>query len=69
MSAERECGVMGRHHQIHARCLLRRNFPFVWEWRGRPYTTKQVEAYAVEEGNTWLVITVVVKYFGERETH
>ena len=41
---------------------------FVGMWRGRPYTTKQVEVYAVEEGDAWLVITVVVKYFGERET-
>ena len=48
---------------------FRRNFPFVGMWRGRRYTTKQVEAYAVEEGNAWLVITVVVKYFGARETH
>ena len=48
---------------------FRRNFPFVGMWRDRPYTTKQVEAYAVEEDNAWLVITVVVRYFGERETH
>jgi len=27
------------------------------------YSTKQVEAYAVEEGGGWLVITVLVKYF------
>lgn len=24
---------------------------------------------AVEEGNAWLVITIVVKFFGERQTH
>jgi len=41
---------------------FRRNFPFDAEWQGRPYRTKQVEAYAVEE-NGWLVITVMVKYF------
>jgi hypothetical protein len=35
---------------------------------GRRYATKQVEAYAVEEDNVWLVITVVVKYFGQKET-
>jgi len=41
---------------------FRRNFPFHGKWRGKRYTTKQVEAYAVaEEG--WLVITVIVKYF------
>jgi hypothetical protein len=37
-------------------------------WRGRQYATKQVEAYAVRELDTWLVITVVVKYFGEKGT-
>lgn len=41
---------------------FRRNFSFCDEWRGRQYSTKQVEAYAVEE-NGWLVITVIVKYF------
>jgi hypothetical protein len=33
------------------------------EWLGRKYFTKQVEAYAVEEGEGWLVITLLVKYF------
>jgi len=33
------------------------------EWRGRTFTTKQVEAYAIYEKNGWLVITVVVRYF------
>ncbi len=48
---------------------FRRNFPFEGVWRGRQYATKQVEAYAVrEEPDTWLVITVVVKYFGEKGT-
>lgn len=41
---------------------FRRNFPFEGEWNGRRYATKQVEAYAVEEGG-WLVITVIVKFF------
>ena len=42
---------------------FRRNFGFGRNWRGRRYQTKQVEAYAVEEGGDWLVITVLVKYF------
>lgn len=42
---------------------FRRNFVFDGEWRGRPYTTKQVEVYAVEEAEGWLVITVIVKYY------
>jgi hypothetical protein len=46
---------------------FRRNFAFDALWRGRLYTTKQIEAYAVEEQGDWLVITVVVKYFGTKE--
>ncbi len=34
------------------------NFPFNGEWNNRRYSTKQVEAYAVEEEVDWLVITV-----------
>jgi hypothetical protein len=42
---------------------FRRNFTFAGEWLGRKYSTKQVEAYAVEEEGGWLVITVLVKFF------
>ena len=42
---------------------FRRNFQFDQEWRGRHYRTKQVEAYAVQEGVDWLVITVITRYF------
>ena len=42
---------------------FRRNFLFDSEWRGRNYRTKQVEAYAVQEGGDWLVITVITRYF------
>ena len=44
---------------------FRRNFAFDGEWRGRRYASKQVEAYAAKEGDTWLVITVIVKFFGQ----
>jgi hypothetical protein len=47
---------------------FRRNFTFVDEWRGRRSGSKQVEAYAVRQGVDWLVITVVVKYFGQEGT-
>ena len=47
---------------------FRRNFPFDGQWRGRRYASKQVEAYAVNEGEAWLVITVIVKYFGSEGT-
>jgi hypothetical protein len=43
---------------------FRRNFPFESVWMGRQYATKQVEAYAIQEGGDWLVITAIVKYFG-----
>ena len=41
---------------------FRRNFPFDSEWQGKHYSTKQVEAYAVEEDG-WLVLTVITRYF------
>lgn len=42
---------------------FRRNFPFENEWQDGYYRTKQVEAYAVREGDDWLVITVITRYF------
>jgi hypothetical protein len=42
---------------------FRRNFPFDSEWRGKHCRTKQVEAYAVQEGPDWLVITIITRYF------
>ena len=43
---------------------FRRNFPFDSAWRGRSFSTKQVEVFAVEESSQdWLVITVITRYF------
>lgn len=42
---------------------FRRNFAYNAVWRGRPYATKQVEAFAILENEDWLVITVIVKFF------
>lgn len=42
---------------------FRRSFASGALWRGKHYATKQVEAYAVREGDGWLVITVIVKYY------
>lgn len=42
---------------------FRRNFPYNDIWCEKHYTTKQIEAYAVEESDSWLVITVITKYF------
>jgi hypothetical protein len=39
------------------------NFPFNSQWRGKYYATKQLEVYAIQKGNDWLVITVITKYF------
>ena len=47
----------------YGRTVFRRNFPFNGLWRGNAYTTKQIEAYAVEENGDWTVITVIVRYF------
>ena len=47
----------------HGRTGLRCNFPFYREWNKRQYSTKQLEAFAVEEKDDWLVITVIVKLF------
>jgi hypothetical protein len=45
-----------------------RNFAVDGVWRGRAYAAKQVEAYAVEEQDEWLVITLIVKYFPAMES-
>jgi Domain of unknown function (DUF4258) len=42
---------------------FRRNFRFDQNRHGRHYQTKQIEAYAVQEGTDWLVITVITRYF------
>jgi hypothetical protein len=47
----------------HGRTGFRRNFSYGGTWRGKQYATKQIEAYAVKEGNDWLVITMIIRYF------
>ena len=42
---------------------FRRNFPFKGRWRGRVYRMKQLEVYGVKEGEDFIVVTVLVKYF------
>jgi len=40
-------------------------FVYNRKWLGTVYRSKQVEAFAVDDGKgDWLVITVVVKFFG-----
>jgi hypothetical protein len=47
----------------YGRTRFRRDFAFDAEWRGRRYRTKRVDAFAVEENEGWLVITVIARYF------
>lgn len=42
---------------------FRRNFAVLAKWRGRAYATKQLEVFAVEENDRWLVISLIVKFF------
>lgn len=48
------------------RTALRKNFPFLSEWKGRYYEVKQVMPVVVEEQDTIVVVTVYVFYFGGR---
>lgn len=47
----------------HGRTGFRLNFTGEFTWRGRSFDTKQLEVYAVFEENSWLAITVIVKFF------
>jgi len=47
----------------YGRTGFRRNFPFNGIWRGKQFSVKQVEAYAVKEGNGWIIVTVITRYF------
>ena len=47
----------------YGRTGFRRNFAGSYAWRGRQYTTKQLEVYAVREDADWLVISCVTRYF------
>lgn len=47
----------------YGRTGFRRNFNYNGMWKGRHYTTKQVEVYAIKEGNDWLVITIITRFF------
>lgn len=47
----------------HSRTGFRRNFSFDANWRGKRYSTKQIEALAVFEDGVWIVVTVIARYF------
>ena len=47
----------------HGRSGFRLNFVFNGHRNNKYFATKQIEAYAVMENETWIVITVIVKFF------
>ena len=47
----------------YERTGFRMNFNFNQKWHNKHYEIKQVEAYAVQESDNWLVITVITRYF------
>jgi len=42
---------------------FRMNFQFENMWNGQFYFTKQIELFAKPENDSWIVITLIVKYF------
>lgn len=47
----------------YGRTGFRRNFSFEGIWRGKYYTTKQIEVFAVKEYKDFIVITLITRYF------
>ena len=60
-SGDRSCGK--RFPGKFGRIGFRRNFAFGGMWRGRSYAMKQLEVFAVEEDGSWVVITVITRFF------
>lgn len=42
---------------------FRHTFSFNGIWSGKNYQKKQIEAFAVDEADKWIVVTIIVKYF------
>jgi hypothetical protein len=63
--SEVEITVKTGEHFIakHDRSGFRLNFIVNGHRNGKYFTTKQIEAYAILENETWIVITVIVKFF------
>ena len=45
------------------RTRFRKSFHFESTWQGNFYITKEVEAVVIAEGEDWLVITIVTRYY------
>jgi hypothetical protein len=47
----------------YGRIGFRKNYVLNDVWEDNYYSNKQIEVYTVKDGNDYLVITVIVKYF------
>ncbi len=47
----------------HGRSGFRLNFIFNGYRNNKYFAYKQIEAYVVKDGDSWIVITVIVKFF------
>lgn len=47
----------------YGRTGFRKNFIYEQEWNEKFYRNKQVEVFATQENNEWMVITVLTHYF------
>jgi len=52
-----------RFEAKYDRIGFRKVFTFNAAWLGKHYANKQVEVFTVREGENWVVITVIAKYF------
>jgi hypothetical protein len=42
---------------------LRRNFQYNGMWHGKFCANKQLEVYATPEGDDWIIVTVIARYY------
>jgi hypothetical protein len=50
------------------RSSFRRNFAKDCTWQGRRFSGKQLKGIAVDKGDHWLAITVILRYLGKGST-
>ena len=39
------------------------NFQHDGMWRGKYFANKQLEVYAIPEGDDWIILTVIARYY------
>jgi hypothetical protein len=42
---------------------FRRNFQYSGMWHGKFCANKQLEVYATPEGDDWIIVTVIARYY------